>query len=219
MNQNARIMGIVASIAILLFTLAFIILISIFPAGEFDSAKQFLMAFHPTLLLPVIPSFLLVLANIPFFVALFSYAEESLKSFALAGLLFGAAYAVCCGANYFAQLTVVPQSMPLGRFSSLAVFSMHIRGSFAYSLDNLGYIFLSVSFLFFSMIFGLKGFQGYIKSAFIVYGITGLLGATGYMAGNSFLESFIFISAFPYLIAVVLMLLQYFRMAGNPDLH
>ncbi|MBN1413791.1 MAG: hypothetical protein JW973_01720 [Bacteroidales bacterium] len=219
MNKNARNTGVVASFAILLLTLVFIILASIFPAGEYNSAKQFLAAFRPALLMPVIPSFLLVLANILFFVSLFYHAEESSKPFAMAGLLFGALYAVCCGITYFTQLTVVPQNIHLGRFTSLAVFSMHIRGSFAYSLDNLGYAFLSVSFLFFSGIFNLKSFQGYIKAAFIVYGIAGLLGTIGYITGNALLESFVFISAFPYLIAVLLMLIRFLRGRKNGKLE
>jgi hypothetical protein len=55
--------------------------------------------------------------------------------------------------------------------------------------------------------------QGTIKSAFIVYGITGLLGTTGYITGNEFLDTFVFISAFPYLVAVVLMLVQFIRIS------
>ena len=217
MNKSARFIGIISCLAILLLTLAFIVLISVFPPGEYDTAKQFLSAFSPAILLPVIPSFLLVVVNILFFVSLFYYAEESFKPFALAGLLFGTAYAVCCGINYFTQLTVVPQNIQLGRFSSLVFFSMHIKGSFTYSLDNLGYTFLAVAFLCFSGIFSLKGFQGTVKSTFVVYGITGLMGTLGYITGNSFLESFVFISAFPYLIAVILMLIQYFRMIEKED--
>lgn len=211
MNKNARKTGIVASLVILGLTLAFIILISISPPGEYNSAREFLLAFSPSLLLPVFLSFLLVIVNIPFFVSLFYYAKESNRPFAMAGLLFGAAYAVCCGCNYFMQLTIVPQHIHLGKLSSLAIFSMHIRGSFTYSLDNLGYAFLAAAFLFFSGIFSLKGFQGYIKSAFIIYGISGLLGTLGYVIRNELLESFVFISAFPYLIAVVLMLIQFIK--------
>jgi hypothetical protein len=87
----------------------------------------------------------------------------------------------------------------------------------ALALDNLGYTFLSVSFLFFSGIFALRGLQGTIKAAFIVYGITGLMGTSGYITGSAFLGSFVFISAFPYLVAVVLMLIQYLRISGKPE--
>jgi len=212
MNIIARKTGIISSIGILLFTLIFVILVFVFPAGEYETADQFISRYSPAMLFPVIPSLLIVLANIIFFVSLFYYADERVRPLALAGLIFGTAYAVCAGTNYFIQLTVVPQNIRLEQVSSVASFSMHVRGSFTYALDNLGYIFLSFSFLLFSGIFDLKGLQGYIKTAFIVYGITGLLGATGYLAGNSFLESFVFISVFPYLIAIVLMLIQYFRL-------
>jgi len=217
MNRNARYMGITAYLAILLFSLAFSVLTSIFPPGEYNAANEFVLAFKPVLLIPVIPSFLLVLVNIPFFVSLYYFAEDAQRPFAMAGLLFGIAYAVCCGCNYFMQLSVVPQSIQLGRFTSLAVFSMHIRGSFAYSLVNLGYAFLSISYLFFSGIFNLKGFQGYIKAVFIIYGISGLLGTIGYIAGKPFLSSFVFISVFPYLVAVVLVMIHYFRITDSSE--
>jgi hypothetical protein len=132
-------------------------------------------------------------------------------------LLFGIAYVVCSGFNYFLQLTVVPQNIQLGQLSAVSLLSMHIKGSMAFALDNLGYAFLSVGFLFFSGIFNHKGLQGYCKAAFVVYGITGLLGTAGYMTGNAFLDSFVFISAFPYLVAVVLMLIQYVRISVNPE--
>jgi hypothetical protein len=217
MNENARITGIIAAIVILLLTLAFIILVSIFPSGQYQTADQFITGYTRALLFPVIPSLLLVLANIPFFVSLFYYAEEPVRPFALAGLLFGVAYTVCSGINYFVQLTVVPQNIQLGQLSAVSVCSMHIKGSLAFALDNLGYAFLSVSFLFYSGIFALKGLQGTIKTAFIVYGFTGLLGVTGYVTGNEFLDSFVFISAFPYLVAVVLMLIHYFRISGRTE--
>jgi hypothetical protein len=217
MNEKARITGIFAAIVLLLLTLTFIILVSIFPPGEYRTADQFISAYSRNLIFPVIPSFLLVVANIPFFVSLFFYAEEPAKPFALAGLLFGAAYAVCSGINYFVQMTIVPQNIQLGQLQAVSLLSIHIKGSMALALDNLGYTFLSVSFLFFSGIFALRGLQGTIKAAFIVYGITGLMGTSGYITGSAFLGSFVFISAFPYLVAVVLMLIQYLRISGKPE--
>jgi hypothetical protein len=217
MNEKARITGIIAAIVLLLLTLAFIILVSIFPPKDYQTADLFISDYSRTLIFPVIPSFLLVLANIPFFVSLFFFADEAAKPFALAGLLFGTAYAVCSGINYFVQITIVPQNIQLGQLSAVSLLSMHIKGSMAFALDNLGYTFLSVSFLFFSGIFALKGLQGTIKAAFIVYGITGLMGTTGYLSGNAFLDAFVFISAFPYLVAVVLMLIRYVSMNGKPE--
>jgi len=217
MNEKARITGIIAALCIVLLTLAFIVLISIFPPGDYYTPDQFVSEYTNVLLFPVIPSFLLVLVNIPFLVSLFYYAEEKARPFALAGLLFGVAYAVCSGISYFVQLTVLPQNIHLKQLSVVSLLSMHIKGSLAFALDQLGYAFLSVSFLFFSGIFNLKGLQGYSKTAFIVYGITGLLGTTGYMTGSAFLDSFVFISAFPYLVAVALMLIHYVRISAKPE--
>jgi hypothetical protein len=216
MNENARITGILAALFIVLLTLAFIVLVSIFPPGEYQTPDQVVSELKNTMVFPVIPSLLLVILNIPFLVSLFYYAEEQARPFALTGLLFGVAYSVCSGINYFAQLTILPQNIQLGQLTAVSLLSMQMKSSLAFALDNLGYAFLSLCFLFFSGIFTLKGLQGYIKSAFIVYGITGLLGTIGYITGSAFLDTFVLISAFPYLVAVVLMLLNFFRMSKNP---
>jgi hypothetical protein len=213
MNENARITGILSSFLILLLTLVFIVLVSVFPPGEFRTPDQLISEYSQAKIFPVIPSFLLVLANLPFLVSLFFFAEEPARPYALTGLLFGIAYAVCSGINYFMQLTVVPFNIHAVQLTAVSLLSMHVRGSLSFALDNLGYAFLSLCFLFFSGIFKLKGLQGTIKSAFIVYGITGLLGTTGYITGNEFLDTFVFISAFPDLVAVVLMLVQFIRIS------
>jgi hypothetical protein len=219
MNKIALMLGISASYAIIFFTLAFIVLISIFPPGEFSTVDQFISDYSPARIYPVIPGFLLVLANIPFFISMFYVAEKTRRPLALTGILMGAGYAVCSGINYFIQLTVVPLNIHMGQGLSAAQFMMLVPGSFAYALDTLGYTFLSLSFLFFSGIFNLKGFQGYIKAVFVVYGISGILGTLGYIAGNSLLESFVFISAFPYLIAVVMTLILYIRERKKQAVH
>jgi hypothetical protein len=110
----------------------------------------------------------------------------------------------------------VPQNIHLEQLA-VSLLSMHIKNSPAFALDNLGHAFLSLCFLFISGIFTLKGLQGYIKAAFMVYGFTGLLGTIGYMTGSAFLESFVFISAFPYLVAVVLTLIHFIRIPGKPE--
>ena len=165
MNKNARITGMITAACILFLTLAFIILAAVFPPQEYGTEEQFLAGSGRTLIFPVIPSLLLVLANIPFLTSLFFYAGESARPLALTGLLFGVAYAVCGGINYFLQLTVVPRGILSGDTGLIAVTCMHIKGSPAMALDNLGYAFLSLGFLFFSGIFTLKGLQGYIKTA------------------------------------------------------
>ena len=219
MNKIALLLGILSSVAILFFTLAFIVLISFFPPGEFSTMDNFISDYSSSRIYPVIPSFLLVLANIPFFVTMFYVAEKTRRPLALTGILLGSGYALCSGINYFVQLTVVPQNIHLGQGLSVTPFIMLVPGSFAYALDALGYTFLSLSFLFFSGLFNLKGLHGYIKAVFVVYGISGILGTLGYTTGNSLLESFVFISVFPYLIAVLLTLILFVRERKKPAIQ
>lgn len=211
MRNNALRLGIFSAIAIIALVVVFMVLVIIFPPPEPSSAREFMADYTHSYIFPVIPSFLLVLANLPFLVSLYFFADESRKPIALSGLLPGLGYVLCSGINYFLQLTVVPQNIKMGQESAVAIFSMQLPGSFGYAIDNLGYAFLSISFLFFSGIFYLRGFQGTVKSAFVVYGISGLLGTLGYMTGQAFLESFVLISAFPYLIAVILVMICYTR--------
>ncbi len=218
MNKNAVKTGIKASGVIIMLTVCFFVMVLVFPRENYKTVTGFIAAYRLSLLMPAIPAFLLTLVNIPFYVSLYFYSDEQKRPIALTGLLFGVGYSLCCGINYFMQLTIVPLNVQLKQEGLLSVSSMFISGSPAYMLDNLGYAFLSIGFLFFSMIFNLKGLQGYIKSAYVVYGISGLTGVVGYITAKPWLESFLIISALPYLIAVVLTFAEYIRLYKNTDI-
>jgi hypothetical protein len=217
-KKSALKTGIKAAVAIILLTICFFITTMFFPSGQYTTVAEFIKAYRPALLVPSVPAFFLALVNIPFFVSLYFFSDESKKPVALIGLLFGLCYTLCCSINYFMQLTVVPLNVQLKQEGLLSVCCMFIPGSLAYMLDNLGYAFLSVSFLLFSFVFNLKGIQGYIKSLYIIYSTSGLTGTIGYVAINPLLESFLIISALPYLIAVILTLIEYIRFYKNSEL-
>ncbi len=218
MKKNAVKTGIIAAVAVIVLTVCFFLMVIISPPGKYNTVADFIEAYQPSILMPAIPAFFLALMNIPFFVSLYFYSEEPKRPVALTGLVFVAGYSLCSGINYFMQLTLVPLNVKLMQENLLAVSCMFIPGSLAYMLDNLGYAFLSVGFLFFSMIFSLRGLQGYIKSAFIIYGISGLTGAIGYITATPLFEAFLIISALPYLVAVILTWAEYMRLSKNAEL-
>jgi hypothetical protein len=211
MNQSTLKVGIVSGICVIFFTIFFLLAIMVVPPVNYISILQYQSAYSTIILLPVIPSFLLVLANLPLIVTIYFRTNENNKSLAFTGLLFGAGYAVCSGINYFAQLTVVSTNLLNGNGETMVNFIMSNKMSFTASLDQLGYLFLSFAFLFFSGLFSLRGLEGYIKSIFIIYGISGLTGCLGYILGSPILESMVLVSAFPYLAGIILLVKLNFR--------
>lgn len=211
MNFSVKKTGLAATISIILLTFLFLIAIIIYPMDAYHSAASYLDQFGNSNLLPVIPSFLLVLANIPLFAALYFYSPGESKIFALTGTLFGAGYMICSGTNYFIQMGMIARNISEPDSDILSTFIMANPGSFACAIDNLGYLFLSLSFLVFSGIFTRHGLQSWIKAIFIIFGISGLLGALGYILNSRLLENLVLLSAIPYLAAIILLLIEFKR--------
>jgi hypothetical protein len=219
MNRIARNAGIIAAVVIVTCTIVFLIFTLLYPPGKYNATELLFSASGISLMLPAFISFIQALVSLPFFVSLYYFSGTEESPLALTGLAFGIVYAVCSGITCFMQFSVVSHAIEYHNADMVSAFSMNIRGSFSHTLNNLGYTFLSLAFLFFSGIFSMKGLQGYIKSAFIVYGIAGLTGSAGYITGNSLLDTFVLISAFPYLIAVALTLIQYINEAKKTGNH
>ena len=212
MNFSIKKTGLTATISIILLTLLFMTAIIIFPQDDYHSAASYLGKFDKTSLLPIIPGFLLVIANIPLFAALYSYATSEKKIFALTGTLFGAGYMVCSGTNYFIQMGMIVRNISEPESAVIATFLMANPGSYTYAIDNLGYLFLSLSFLVFSGIFNQRGFHSWIKTILIIFGISGLLGALGYILNNRLLENMVLLSVIPYLAGIILLLIEFKRL-------
>ena len=86
--------GIIAGISIVVITLAFLVTVVLFPVNEAASIEEYIRNYSVGSVIPVIPSFLLVIANIPLFIALYFYANEDKRIFAVIGIIFGAGYMI-----------------------------------------------------------------------------------------------------------------------------
>jgi hypothetical protein len=201
--------GRAASLSIIILTLCFLVLVILFPQNKYVSVESYIEGFTLRQLYPVIPAFLLVIANVPLFISLFYYAENEKKLFALTGLIFGSGYVICSGINYFIQLSVVPFAVAQQNHYLIDAFIMANPLSFAYALDNLAYLFLAISFLFFVAVFTNGGIRSWIKTIFIVYSLTAIGGTMGYLLRIPFLESMVLISALPYLTGVILLYVEF----------
>ena len=215
MNASIRKTGILATSFIIASTLLFIVTIFIFPPERFISTSDFLKNFKINHLIPVIPAFLLVLANIPLFAALYFYADSQGKIFGLTGILFGTGYMVCSGINYYTQLGLITRNLSEAGINSIQTFLMENSNSFALAVDNLSYTFLALAFLAFSGIFSNRGLQSWIKTLFIIYGISGLLGSIGYILHFPLLENLLLISSLPYLGSIILLFIEFKKLKSS----
>ncbi len=211
MTLSEKRTGQVACISIIILTVLFLVSVMVFPPEPYISAGNYIDTFSLWKAIPVIPSFLLIMANIPLFAALYFLAGSEKKIFAFAGIIAGGGYIVCNGLNYFLQLALFRITLDSGDYSMTGLFIMNNPASVASAMDNLGYLFLAVAFLFFSMLFNQRGLQSWIKSMFIIYGLAAILGTVGYLSGIRVLEFMVLLSALPYLGGIVLLYFEFTR--------
>lgn len=88
------------------------------------------------------PSFALLMLSVHY------YAPEEKKIWSHAGIMFAAIYTVMVSINYYVQLTLVLPHMMRGEIESVRPFLFTPFDSFIYSVDVLGYSFMSLSTLF-----------------------------------------------------------------------
>jgi len=79
--------------------------------------------------------------------------EDNKKIYAQIGLTLGAMSALTLLANYFIQLSVVQQSLLGGELEGIALISQYNPHGIFIALEELGYILMSLSFLFMAPIF------------------------------------------------------------------
>ena len=93
-------------------------------------------------------------------VSIHQAASSDQKVWSLAAVAFATVYAVLISMNYFAQLTWVAPRLAAGRTHGIEPFLFTPFDSFLYSVDILGYSFMSVATLFAAKVFTGKGPEG-----------------------------------------------------------
>ena len=117
----------------------------------------------PSLLLA--PSFALLILIIHY------YAPEDKKIWSHAAVMFATVYVVMVSINYYVQLTLVVPHMIRGETDSIQPFLFTPFDSFIYSVDVLGYSFMSLSTLFGAFVFTKPGLSQTIRFFMLANGI------------------------------------------------
>jgi hypothetical protein len=101
----------------------------------------------------LVPGILLAPIFAVLFACIHSFAPEGKKLVSRIALLFAAAYAVVIVADYFSQLTIVMPSLQSGETAGLSLFTQYNPHGFFIAGEALGYLMMSVAFLFAAPLF------------------------------------------------------------------
>ena len=128
-----------------------------------STALGLIVLLIPSLLLA--PSFALLMLCVHY------YAPESKKIWSHAGIIFAVVYTVMVSINYYVQLTLVVPHLMSGEVESIRPFLFTPFDSFIYSVDVLGYSFMSLSTLFAAFVFNGTGLERTARRFLIANGL------------------------------------------------
>ena len=128
-----------------------------------STAFGLIILLAPSLLLA--PSFTLLMLCVHY------YAPEDKKIWGHAGIIFATVYTVMVCINYYVQLTLVVPHLMHGEVESVKPFLFTPFDSFIYSVDVLGYSFMSLATLFAAPVFNDAGLERIVKRFMIANGL------------------------------------------------
>lgn len=125
------------------------------------------------LILLLTPSLFLGTAFAVLMVSVHYYAPENRKIWSHLGVVFATIYAVLISMNYYVQLTFILPHLIEGNTESVQVqpFLFVPFDSFLYSVDVLGYSFMSLATLFAAFVFTGKGLERTVRWFMIANGL------------------------------------------------
>jgi len=117
------------------------------------------------------PSLFLGSAFLVLTVSIHQLAAPGRKVWSHAAVAFATAYMVLISINYFVQLTWVTPRLAAGRTAGMESFLFVPFDSFLYSVDILGYSFMSVATLFAAAVFNGRGVDRIARRCLIANGL------------------------------------------------
>jgi hypothetical protein len=129
------------------------------------------------------PAFLLAPAFVVLMTSINAYASESKKFFSQLGLAFAIIYAAIASTNYFVQFAVVEPSILKVETANLSLLSEYNPHGIFIALESLGYLMMTVAFLFAAPVFS----GGRVQRAIRWLYTSGFVLAVGFLLGLSIL--------------------------------
>ncbi|NLP10128.1 hypothetical protein GX408_06995 [bacterium] len=120
----------------------------------------------------LVPSLLLGISFVIMMSSVHRHAPANKKIWSQTGLVFATMYSTLICMNYFVQLTLVAPALYRGDVSDhIRPFLFNVFNSFTYSVDLLGYSFMSLSTLFAAFAFVGPGLQKTVRWFMIANGL------------------------------------------------
>jgi hypothetical protein len=127
----------------------------------------------------LVPGILLVPTFVVLMACVHAYAAESQKIYGRIGLSFAVVYAVVTLIDYFLQLTVVVPSLQAGETQGLALFTQYDPHGLFIALESLGYLMMTVAFLFAAPVFAGGRAERAIRRLFVLSFVLAVLAFVG----------------------------------------
>ena len=135
-------------------------------------------AFIPNDYLWLYPGILLALIFVVLMVCIHFYASNDKKIFSQIGLLFAMVYATVISIDYFIQFTMVIPSILSGETAGLSLFTQYNPHGIFIALEGLGYLMMSVAFLFAAAVFAGGKLENAIRWLFVASFILAIVSYT-----------------------------------------
>jgi hypothetical protein len=121
-----------------------------------------------------IPCFLIAPSYLTMVVCIHRFVPENKKVLGLLGIAFAVAYLAQITQNYYLQMSAIPQSIQAGLLDGVTLYAFGNMNSIFWSMEVLGYTWLSVSLIFVGLLFHGGKMATAIKWIFIVNGVLGI---------------------------------------------
>ncbi len=126
------------------------------PAGCIEYPYLDTLARFPRDYLWIFLAIILLLVYVILMVSIHAYAAEQKRIFSQIGLAFALVAAVILLIDYFAQFSIVPVSLIHGETEGIALLTQYNSHGIFIALEELGYLVMSLSFLFMAPVFAGK---------------------------------------------------------------
>lgn len=190
-DSTARWIGFGSSVAATIVAVAFLVMLTLtFLVFKLDlnwqGIEHFANNYNEALILSfVIPCFLLAPAFLMFTASLYRLAPEGKKTIAFMAVVFAVIYVSQISYNYFMQMSAIRFSIKAGLLDGLTPFAFGNYNSTFWSLEVLGYGFLSASMIFSAFLFGGSKAMLAIRWIFLINGVWGIWAMVELVAGIS----------------------------------
>ena len=169
---SAKVLGFWSAVLATIFSLAYVVGQLAEWAGLMGSGGGAENASTPLgLVVLLTPSLFLAPAFLVMILAVKEIATADRRIFGNAAVAFASIYAVMVSINYFVQLTWVAPRLASGRIDGIEPFLFEPFDSFLYSVDILGYSFMSVACLFAARVFRGPGLERKIRTFLTATGL------------------------------------------------